>query len=139
MKKALQLIVSEEFQEDTDDNLLLFPPILPQRQWLTLILKSEVQISQPITVTPSTPSPPPPTATFHLLVTPVVISDMQLPSSISTVIKEITRNVTDSTEMLKYLQRKIISWCDLDIGDLLSLLSGNTKYITVDREKIFEN
>ena len=56
----------------------------------------------------------------------------------STVIDEIPSTVSDPTEMLRFLQKKILLGRDLDVSDVSSELSGDTNYISVDRDNILE-
>jgi hypothetical protein len=57
---------------------------------------------------------------------------------LSTVIDEIPSTVSDPTEMLRFLQKKILLGRDLDVSDVSSELSGDTNYISVDRDNILE-
>ena len=56
----------------------------------------------------------------------------------STVIDEIQSTVSDPTEILRFLQKSILQGRDLDVIDESSELTGDTTYITVDRDNILE-
>ena len=47
-------------------------------------------------------------------------------------------SVNDPTEMLRFLRCKILSGGDLDVSDESSELSGDTNYISVDRDNVLE-
>ena len=56
----------------------------------------------------------------------------------STVVNEFPSMIVEPTEMLRYLQKKIVKGRPLDIIDLSAVLEGDVNYITVDRENILE-
>ena len=56
----------------------------------------------------------------------------------STVVNEFPSTIVEPTEMLRYLQKKIVKGRPLDIIDLSAVLEGDVNYITVDRENILE-
>ena len=56
----------------------------------------------------------------------------------STIINKIPPNITDPTEILKYLQKKVLVSRDLDVSNESSQLSGDTNYILVDRDSILK-
>ncbi|CAB4008163.1 leucine-rich repeat-containing DDB_G0290503 isoform X2 [Paramuricea clavata] len=66
------------------------------------------------------------------------IPEMELSPFFSTVIDGIPSTVSDPTEMLRFLQKKILLGRDLDISDVSSELNGDTNYISVDRDNILE-
>ena len=55
-----------------------------------------------------------------------------------TVVNELTSNITERTEMLRYLQKKIVRGRPLEVTDPSTDMQGQTNFITVDREKILE-
>lgn len=66
------------------------------------------------------------------------VPEIGLSPFFSTVIDEMPFTAIDATEMLRYLQGKILSGRDLDVSDESSELSGNTNYISVDRDNVLE-
>jgi hypothetical protein len=66
------------------------------------------------------------------------VPEIELSPFFSTVIDEIPSTVSDPTEMLRFLQKKILLGRDLDVSDVSSELSGDTNYISVDRDNILE-
>ena len=64
------------------------------------------------------------------------MSAFQPPSLFSTVVNRIPPNITDPTDMLKYLQKKVLVGRDFDVSNESSQLSGDTNYILVDRDNI---
>ena len=54
------------------------------------------------------------------------------------VFDEMPASVNDPTEMLRFLRGKILSGRDLDVSDESSELSGDTNYISVDRDNVLE-
>ncbi|CAB3992235.1 leucine-rich repeat-containing DDB_G0290503 isoform X1, partial [Paramuricea clavata] len=59
-----------------------------------------------------------------------VVPEIELSPFFSTVIDEIPSTVSDPTEMLRFLQKKILLGRDLDVSDVSSELSGDTNYIS---------
>ena len=55
-----------------------------------------------------------------------------------TVVNEFPSNITEPTEMLRYLQKKIVRGRPLEVTDPSTGLQGETNFITVDREKILQ-
>ena len=55
-----------------------------------------------------------------------------------TVVNEFPSNITEPTEMLRYLQKKIVKGRPLEITDPSTDMQGQTNFITVDRQKILE-
>ena len=55
-----------------------------------------------------------------------------------TVVNEFPSNITEPTEMLRYLQKKIVRGRPLEVTDPSMDLQGETNFITVDREKILQ-
>ena len=51
---------------------------------------------------------------------------------------EFPSDIMEPTEMLSYLQKKIISWRPLEVTNLSQVLEGETNFITVDRHNILE-
>ena len=57
-----------------------------------------------------------------------------------TVVREFpSSNIMEPTEMLKYLQSKIVRGRSLDLSEDAVALSGETNFIAVDRENIFKS
>ena len=54
------------------------------------------------------------------------------------VVNEFPSNITEPTEMLRYLQKKIVTGRPLDVTESSEILEGETNYITVDRENILK-
>ena len=54
------------------------------------------------------------------------------------VVNEFPPNITEPTEMLRYLQKKIVTGRPLDVTESSEILEGETNYITVDRENILK-
>jgi hypothetical protein len=55
-----------------------------------------------------------------------------------TVVNEFPSNITEPTEMLRYLQKKIVRGRPLEVTDPSTDLQGETNFITVDRENILQ-
>ena len=55
-----------------------------------------------------------------------------------TVVNEFPSNIAEPTEMLRYLQKKIVRGRPLEVTDPSTDLQGETNFITVDREKILQ-
>ena len=55
-----------------------------------------------------------------------------------TVVNEFPSNITEPTEILRYLQKKIVRGRPLEVTDPSMDLQGETNFITVDREKILQ-
>ena len=55
-----------------------------------------------------------------------------------TVVNDFPSNITEPTEMLRYLQKKIVRGRPLEVTDPSTDLQGETNFITVDREKILQ-
>ena len=53
-----------------------------------------------------------------------------------TVVNEFPSNITEPTEMLRYLQKKIVRGRPLEVTDPSTDLQRETNFITVDREKL---
>ena len=64
--------------------------------------------------------------------------EIELSPFFSQVFDEMSASVNDPTEMLRFLQGKILSGRDLDVSDESSELSGDTNYISVDRDNVLE-
>ena len=54
------------------------------------------------------------------------------------VVNEFPSNITEPTEMLRYLQKKIVTGRPLDVTESSEIFEGETNYITVDRENILK-
>ncbi|KAL9960243.1 hypothetical protein ACROYT_G033677 [Oculina patagonica] len=54
------------------------------------------------------------------------------------VVNEFPSNITEPTEMLRYLQKKIVTGRPLDVTESSEILEGETNYITVDRQNILK-
>ena len=54
------------------------------------------------------------------------------------VVNEFPSNITEPTEMLRYLQKKIVTGRPLDVTESSEILEGETNYITVYRENILK-
>ena len=53
-----------------------------------------------------------------------------------TVVSEFPSTISEPTEMLRYLQKKIVTGRSLEITDLTASLEGESNFITVDRDDI---
>ena len=53
-------------------------------------------------------------------------------------VDEFPPSIVEPTEMLRYLQNKIIKGCPLEVTDLTTAPTGETNFITVDRDNIIE-
>ena len=54
------------------------------------------------------------------------------------VVNEFPVDIMEPTEMLRYLQKKIVSGRPLEVTNSSSILEGETNFITVDRHNILE-
>ena len=68
----------------------------------------------------------------------VKVQPLEADDFFSTVVNEFPSMIVEPTEMLRYLQKKIVKGRPLDIIDLSAVLEGDVNYITVDRENILE-
>ena len=64
--------------------------------------------------------------------------EIELSPFFTQVLDEMPASANDPTEMLRFLQGKILSGRDLDVSDESSELSGDTNYISVDRDNVLE-
>jgi len=67
--------------------------------------------------------------------TTIIIQDDNKPNEAG---ESLPESITDPTEMLRYLQKKIVKGRDLEVTDPSQTLEGDTNYITVDRDNIME-
>ena len=56
----------------------------------------------------------------------------------SQIVNELPEDIMEPTEMLRYLQKKIVSGRPLEVNNSSRILEGETNFITVDRHNILE-
>ena len=151
MKKHFQFVIDENTSEDCD----LDPPqILPTSTstaapTCTRVLSTPVESlsTSVVTFAPSTLLSLPNTVQWDSDPTGInqpppihsLLEEKEVPSDFfSTVVNEFPSSISEPTEMLRYLQKKIVTGRPLEVTDPTSSLEGETNFITVDRHNILK-
>ena len=155
MKKNFQFVIDEQVSEDSESDPPQVLSTSGSTSAPTAVLSTPVETLAPppqstsvSTLAPSTLRFPPNTVQWDSdppgIDQPSPIYSIseendKVPSDFfSTVVNEFPSSISEPTEMLRYLQKKIVKGRPLEVTDPTSSLEGETNFITMDRHDILK-